>query len=209
MKKLSMVAAVGMLSLSAALAQHEGHGGHGMGTHGAPAQATTVVFRVAALHCQACVNVVQPALAKTAGVKSAKASFQEKTVVVTYEEGKTDVQALAQVIARTPSPMPKARFEPALLLMAHGVSDAKQAGRLSKALKGVKGVGRADVQSGVASVTFAGKPAVRLADLKAAAAKAGFMVMPLPAERAKPAGAHGQGHGAESGGHAGHQGHGH
>jgi copper chaperone CopZ len=198
MKKLSMVAAVGMLSLSAAMAQHGGHAGHG--THGSTAQTATVVFRVAALHCKACVDVVQPALAKTAGVKSAKASFQEKTVVVAYEEGKTDVQALAQVIARTPSPMPKARFEPALLLMAHGVRDAKQAGRLSAALKGVKGVGRVDVQSGVASVTFADKPVVRLADLKAAATKAGFTIMPLPAERTRPAGAHGQG---------GHQGHGH
>ncbi len=180
-----IIAAAGMLSLSAALAQHGDHAGHG-----AAARTNTVVFAVPAIHCQACVDALQPALAKVAGVKSAQASSQGKTVVVSFEEGKTGVQALAQVIAGTPSPMPDSSFQPALLLEARGPAGHDAAGRLSAALKAVKGVTDATVRDDrVISITFAAEPAVHLTDLVKASGKVGFKVSPLAAKRAsRPAG---------------------
>ncbi len=56
----------------------------------------TVTLNVKGMYCPACPYIVQKSLMAVPGVMSAKVSFKNKTVVVTFDDAKTAVPALAK-----------------------------------------------------------------------------------------------------------------
>ena len=56
----------------------------------------TVTLDVKGMYCPACPYIVQKSLMAVPGVMSAKVSFKNKTVVVTFDDAKTAVPALAK-----------------------------------------------------------------------------------------------------------------
>ena len=59
----------------------------------------TVVFKVG-LHCQNCVKKVKENISFEKGVKGLEVSLDNKTVTVTYDPSKTDVQTLKKAIEK-------------------------------------------------------------------------------------------------------------
>jgi copper chaperone CopZ len=60
----------------------------------------SAVIKVDGMRCGDCASTIEGALGEIDGVKSAKASFEEKNVSVTYAISKTDVPSLEKVIAK-------------------------------------------------------------------------------------------------------------
>jgi mercuric ion binding protein len=54
----------------------------------------TVTLSVQNMYCEACPITVRKSLEAVPGVGKAVVSFKDKTAVVTYDDGKTDVKAL-------------------------------------------------------------------------------------------------------------------
>lgn len=54
----------------------------------------TVTLSVPGMDCAACPIVVKKALAKLAGVQKVEVSFEKREAVVTFDDARTDVQAL-------------------------------------------------------------------------------------------------------------------
>ncbi len=59
----------------------------------------TVVFKVG-LHCQNCVKKVKENISFEKGVKGLEVSLDSKTVTITYDPAKTDVQTLQKAIEK-------------------------------------------------------------------------------------------------------------
>lgn len=64
----------------------------------APALAAskTVTLSVSGMTCSACPIMVKKALTKVEGVQTAEVNYEKKEAVVTYDEAKTSVEALAK-----------------------------------------------------------------------------------------------------------------
>ncbi len=64
----------------------------------APAFAATktVTLSVSNMTCAACPITVKKALSKVEGVQSAEVSYEKKEAVVTYDDAKTNVEALTK-----------------------------------------------------------------------------------------------------------------
>ncbi|AZG78878.1 mercury resistance system periplasmic binding protein MerP [Methylocystis rosea] len=56
----------------------------------------TVTLSVANMTCAACPITVKKALSKVEGVQSAEVSYEKKEAVVTYDDAKTNVEALTK-----------------------------------------------------------------------------------------------------------------
>ncbi len=70
------------------------------GYAGAPKkEVKTVVFKVG-LHCQNCVKKVKENISFEKGVKGLEVSLDSKTVTITYDPAKTDVQTLQKAIEK-------------------------------------------------------------------------------------------------------------
>ena len=54
----------------------------------------TVTLAVEGMFCAACPYIVRQSLAAVPGVKDVKVSFREKTAVVTFDDARTDIEAL-------------------------------------------------------------------------------------------------------------------
>lgn len=61
--------------------------------------ATTVTLSVPDMSCSTCPIQVKKALSKVPGVSQASASLEKKEAVVTYDESKTNVEALMKATA--------------------------------------------------------------------------------------------------------------
>jgi len=60
----------------------------------ASAAERTVTLTVENMYCEACPYMVKKTLEHVSGVSKATVSFKEKTAIVTYDDGKTDVNKL-------------------------------------------------------------------------------------------------------------------
>jgi len=60
----------------------------------ASAAERTVTLTVENMYCEACPYIVKKTLEHVSGVSKATVSFNEKTAIVTYDDGKTDVNGL-------------------------------------------------------------------------------------------------------------------
>ncbi|SCW83690.1 mercuric ion binding protein [Sphingobium faniae] len=56
----------------------------------------TVTLSVPGMTCAACPITVKKALAKVAGVETAEVSFERREAVVTFDDARTNVQALTK-----------------------------------------------------------------------------------------------------------------
>jgi len=56
----------------------------------------TVTLNLTKMTCPSCAYMVKSSLKSVPGVSKAKVSYAEKTAVVTYDDGKTDVNALTK-----------------------------------------------------------------------------------------------------------------
>lgn len=59
----------------------------------------TVTLTLGNLFCASCPYIVERTLARVDGVKKADVSFRDKTAVVTFDDGKTNVAALTAATA--------------------------------------------------------------------------------------------------------------
>ena len=66
-----------------------------IGIASAKADKQTVTFYVD-LHCQGCIDKIYKTIAYEPGVKDLQCNLKSKTVVVTYDANKTDVEKLQQ-----------------------------------------------------------------------------------------------------------------
>lgn len=64
----------------------------------------TVVLSVPSMDCEACPITVRKSLEKVSGVEKAKATFQPKEAVVTYDDAKTSVEKLTEATKRAGYP---------------------------------------------------------------------------------------------------------
>lgn len=64
----------------------------------------TVTLTVKNMYCAACPHTVRASLQAVAGVKKVEVSLQEKTAVVTYDDAKTNIQALTTATANAGYP---------------------------------------------------------------------------------------------------------
>jgi len=55
----------------------------------------TVILAVQNMYCAACPHTVKSSLQSVPGVKAVSVSYQDKTAVVTFDDAKTNVKALA------------------------------------------------------------------------------------------------------------------
>lgn len=69
----------------------------------AKSEKKVVVFDVD-LHCQGCVDKVMKNIAYEKGVKDIQCSLKDKTVTVTFDPAKTDVQKLQDAFAKIKKP---------------------------------------------------------------------------------------------------------
>jgi mercuric ion binding protein len=72
----------------------------------APAQAdnTTVTLSVPGMYCEMCPATVSKALKKVNGVEKVAASFETKEAVVTFDDARTNVDALRKATANAGYP---------------------------------------------------------------------------------------------------------
>lgn len=75
-------------------------------TLGAPAWAATktVTLSVPGMTCEACPITVKKALSKVAGVQKAEVSFEKREAVVTFDDAKTNADALTKATANAGYP---------------------------------------------------------------------------------------------------------
>ncbi|MBM3599523.1 MAG: mercury resistance system periplasmic binding protein MerP [Alphaproteobacteria bacterium] len=73
---------------------------------GAFAAERSVTLAVKNMDCAACPYTVRASLQKVAGVKQVTVSYKDKTAVITYDDARTDVEAL--VAATTNAGYPSA-----------------------------------------------------------------------------------------------------
>ena len=75
-------------------------------TLSAPAWAATktVALSVPGMTCEACPITVKKALSKVAGVEKAEVSFEKREAVVTFDEAKTNADALTKATANAGYP---------------------------------------------------------------------------------------------------------
>jgi periplasmic mercuric ion binding protein len=73
---------------------------------GAPAFAATktVTLSVSNMTCAACPITVKKALSKVDGVEKTEVSYENKEAVVTYDDAKTNVEALTEATANAGYP---------------------------------------------------------------------------------------------------------
>lgn len=71
-----------------------------------PAWAATkiVTLSVPGMTCEACPITVKKALSKVAGVQKAAVSFEKREAVVTFDDAKTNAEALSKATANTGYP---------------------------------------------------------------------------------------------------------
>ena len=82
MKRNSAVASAGLLGLIIACA--------------AQADDKTVTLSVPSMHCEMCPATVSKALKRVNGVENVSASFETKEAIVTFDDAKTNVDALRE-----------------------------------------------------------------------------------------------------------------
>ena len=58
-----------------------------------------VTLTIDGMHCDMCAANLERELKETSGVKKAKVSFAEKAAHVTYDENKTDLEAISAAVA--------------------------------------------------------------------------------------------------------------
>ena len=77
-----------------------------MGALNSPAWAATktVTLTVPGMTCAACPITVKTALSKVAGVEKAEVSFEKREAVVTFDEAKTNADALTKATANAGYP---------------------------------------------------------------------------------------------------------
>lgn len=68
------------------------------------AEMKTVTLAVAGMTCSTCPLAVKKALSRADGVNKADVSFEKSEAVVTFDGGKTDIDALIKACAATPYP---------------------------------------------------------------------------------------------------------
>jgi mercuric ion binding protein len=64
----------------------------------------TVTLTVSDMNCAACPITVKKALTRVEGVQAAEVSYEKKEAVVTYDDAKTNVDALAKATAEAGYP---------------------------------------------------------------------------------------------------------
>ncbi len=67
-------------------------------------ESKTVTFDVPGMTCRVCPITIRKALEKVKGVTEAKASFDTKTATVTFDPGKTNIEALTKAMANAGYP---------------------------------------------------------------------------------------------------------
>ena len=70
----------------------------------ASAAAKTVTLSVPGMTCEACPITVKKALSKVAGVEKAEVSFEKREAVVTFDDAKTNADALTKATANAGYP---------------------------------------------------------------------------------------------------------
>ncbi len=68
------------------------------------AAAQTVTLAVERMTCAACPIIVKKAISKVDGVSKVEVSYEKREAVVTFDDAKTNVQALAQASANVGFP---------------------------------------------------------------------------------------------------------
>lgn len=68
------------------------------------AAAKTVTLSVPGMTCEACPITVKKALSKVAGVQKAAVSFEKREAVVTFDDAKTNAEALSKATANAGYP---------------------------------------------------------------------------------------------------------
>ena len=68
------------------------------------AAAKTVTLSVPGMTCEACPITVKKALSKVAGVQKAEVSFEKREAVVTFDDAKTNAEALTKATANAGYP---------------------------------------------------------------------------------------------------------
>lgn len=89
MKRLIMIAALtaGLVSVETAVAAEQ-----------------TVKVAVGNMYCASCPHIVQKSLSAVPGVTRAAVSYKDKSAVVTFDDEKTNVQALIDVVTKAGYP---------------------------------------------------------------------------------------------------------
>lgn len=64
----------------------------------------TVTLSVPGMTCEACPITVKKALSKVAGVQKAEVSFEKREAVVTFDDAKTNAEALTKATANAGYP---------------------------------------------------------------------------------------------------------
>ena len=64
----------------------------------------TVILSVPGMTCEACPITVKKALSKVVGVEKAEVSFEKREAVVTFDDAKTNAEALTKAIANAGYP---------------------------------------------------------------------------------------------------------
>lgn len=64
----------------------------------------TITLSVPSMTCEACPITVKKALSKVAGVQKAEVSFEKREAVVTFDDAKTNIEAMAKATANAGYP---------------------------------------------------------------------------------------------------------
>lgn len=68
------------------------------------AETKTVTLSVPGMNCDLCPLTIKKAISKVPGVASVEASYEKKQAVVTFDDGKTSVEALMKATANAGYP---------------------------------------------------------------------------------------------------------
>ncbi|MFZ5643707.1 MAG: heavy metal translocating P-type ATPase [Bacillota bacterium] len=130
-----------------------------------------VTLKVQGMECAACAARVERALKKIEGVSEAAVNFAVENVTVNYDPGRIGVDELIKTITDQGYRVPTDRVE----LKISGMTCAACAARVERALGGLEGVLRANVNFAMERATVEYDPGrISPADLKKAVSEAGY-----------------------------------
>jgi len=76
----------------------------GFMTYGALAATKTITLAVDKMYCSACPHIVKESLLAVPGVDKVEVSFENKTAVVTFDDGKANLDALTAATTKAGYP---------------------------------------------------------------------------------------------------------
>jgi Cu+-exporting ATPase len=169
-----------------------------MSTTLSPTDSTTteVSIPVTGMTCASCVNRVEKAIGKVAGVERVAVNLATETATVDYDPTRTNLPQIAQAVEKAGYGVGKLPAEPAVapvpdtgpteaILPIEGMTCASCVRRVEKSLAAVPGVSEANVNFATEQAVVRFDPLrTSFADLRTAVDKAGYRVGELPPEPA-------------------------